>query len=309
MDLSIVIVSWNAKDYLRKCLSLIRRETTGFEAETIVIDNQSTDGSPDMVRTEFPWVKLIESGNNLGFAKGNNIGLKMATGRYLALINSDVEIEKNCFQILSAYLENHPGVGLAGPRVLNTDRSLQRSCRRQPTLWRSFLRAFAVDTVFPSLTYPAHDCERSVDVLSGCFWIARRSAVEQVGPLDEAFFMYAEDVDWCRRFSAAGWSVVYVPAAQVVHHGGASSANAPIRFYLEMYRASFQYFRKHQGPSAERILKAITLIHQGLRVVGGSPRCLAGNKTALFKVQRSLACMRWILRGCPPRADDVTGRS
>jgi GT2 family glycosyltransferase len=299
-DVSFIIVSWNARDFLRTCLASIPAGCgSGLSAEVIVVDNDSADGSPDMVAAEFPEVVLVRERTNHGFAKGNNLGLQRAGGRYLALVNSDVKLDPDCAARLAAFMDAHPDVGLAGPRILNADRTLQRSCRRFPTLWRVLARTFALDELFPRLAYPPHVAGQ-VDVLSGCFWFARKAAVEKVGGLDDSFFMYSEDVDWCRRFADAGWGVVYVPQAEAVHYGGASSKNAPVRFYVEMCRAQLQYQRKHGGRLAGLVFGVLTFIHQLIRVVRGALLFLlkpAAREVAAYKIRRSLTCLKWLLRG------------
>ena len=304
--ISFIIVSWNAKDFLRKCLDTIREHASGLETETIVVDNASADGSPEMVKSDFPWVRLIESG---GFAGGNNIGIEAASGQYLALVNSDVEILPDCLTGLVSFMASHPGVGVAGPRTLNTDGTLQRSCRHRPTLWRALLQAFTSDDSFPRITHPRHDTEKAVDTLSGCFWFARRAAVDEVGGLDQRFFMYSEDVDWCKRFRDAGWQCFYVPSSEATHHGGASSGAAPIRYYLEMHRAQLQYYRKHHGIAGERLLMPIMFVHQFIRWIRGMAcATLVSRERDVYrlKTQRSLACMAWLLKGRPATAQPET---
>lgn len=299
MDVSFIIVSWNGREYLRQCLSSISSNGgAGIAAEIIVIDNASTDGSPEMVAEFFPGVVLVRLQENLGFAKGNNIGIARARGRYLALVNSDVELRKGCMETLVQFMDTRPKVGLVGPRILNADGSLQSSCRRFPRLWRVACRTLALDDIFPRLTHPAHE-SGPVDVLSGCFWFARKAAIDEVGNLDERFFMYSEDVDWCRRFRDAGWGVQYVPQAEAVHYGGASSRNAPVRFYIEMYRAQLQYQRKHGGPLAALAFGALVFLHQAIRWAGQSLVAAvrpAARTDAAYKARRSLACMKWLLR-------------
>lgn len=297
-DLSVIIVSWNARDYLAACLRSLGENGLGDRMEVIVVDNASSDGSPALVREQFPAALLVETGANLGFARGNNVGIGRAKGRWLALVNSDVELLPGCLRRMVDYLEANPRVGMLGPRVLNTDRTIQRSCRNFPSLGRLALRALGADNLFPSITYPDCRATRPVDVLSGCFWMARREAVEQVGGLDEGFFMYSEDVDWCRRFAAAGWGVVFLAEAEAVHHGGASSRNMPVRFYVEMYRAQHRYFGKHHGRAAQAAFSAIVFAHQLARVARGAAGWLirpSRRAESSYRIRRSLACMAWLL--------------
>jgi GT2 family glycosyltransferase len=303
---SVIIVSWNTRAYLLQCLESLTAGARRYPQEIIVVDNASSDGSPEAVARQYPHVQLIQTGANLGFACANNIGIRHSTGRYLCLVNSDVKLFPDCITRLVDYCEQHPEVALAGPRVWGGDGQLQRSCRGFPTLWNMSCRALALDTMLPqcawftgySLSHWAHDTTRSVEILSGCFWLARRQAVEQVGELDEGFFMYGEDMDWCRRFRAAGWDLMFVPEAEAIHYGGASSASAPVRFYVEMQRADLRYWKKHHSLVAYWLYRGIACLHLVLRVAGYAGRlCFAGKARAVFrhKIQRSLAGLKYLL--------------
>jgi GT2 family glycosyltransferase len=308
LKISVIIVSWNAKKFLRGCLDSIRQTRGSLDVEVIVVDNASRDGSPEMVVAEFPEVKLIQTGENLGFAKANNIGIKQATGDCFALVNSDVLVHPECFQRLAGFLDAHPTVGLVGPKVLEGNGALQRTCRRFPTVWNTVCRALALDAVLSSwplfsgreMRHWSHDEQAEIEVLSGCFWLARRGAVEQVGGLDERFFFYAEDVDWCRRFWDAGWKVMFVPAATATHFGGASSSNAPLKYNIELLRANVTYWRKHSGAAGAFCFRAISLAHHALRWLPYAVKSFGGGKsaeTSRHKRQRSVVCMRWLLTG------------
>lgn len=300
MDLSIIIVSWNARDYLVKCLRSLEPALRGIKSEVIVVDNASADGSAEAVREIFPEAVLIENTENLGFARANNIGIKRSDGRYVCLVNSDISVLEGCVARMFSYMEAHPDIGLLGPGILNADRTIQRSCTRFPTLRGALLTALGADTVFSSLRYFSHTRIEDVDVLSGCFMMARRKALEEVGLLDERFFIYAEDKDWCRRFHDSGWRAVYFPHAQAVHYGGGSSANTPVRFYIEMHRANLQYWEKHRGRTARALYPAIILLHQSIRLARGCALYLvrpARKEDTMRKIKRSGACIKWMLSG------------
>lgn len=306
-QVSIVIVSWNAKSYLAECLLSLRSGAYGGAMETIVVDNGSKDGSIEMVRERFPEVRLICNDENLGFAKANNLGIFEAAGDYIALINSDVRILPNCITTLVDYCESHPTVGLVGPYIIGANGEQQLSCRAAPNLWNMLCRALALDVLFSGsgvfngyyLGHLDHAAEASVDILSGCFWLAPRRALADVGLLDESFFIYGEDMDWCKRYLDAGWEIVFVPQAASIHYGGASSANSPVRFFVEKQKADLQYWRKHHSFLAVRGYIAISVTHHFLRVIGYSLWSLvnksADRTTSLYKVQRSLACLRWFV--------------
>ena len=306
-QISVIVVSWNARSYLRDCLTSIRETGGSLVREIIVVDNASTDGSPDMVEAEFPGVKLIRAAENLGFARANNLGIKHAGGSFLALINSDVIVHPGCFEQLTRILESQRELGLVGPRITGGDGRLQLTCRRLPSFWNLTCRALALDRVLSR--WPlfsgfemrhwdyAHQAE--VEVLSGCFWLARKSAVEQVGGLDERFFFYAEDVDWCKRLHDKGWKIMFVPGATATHFGGGSSSNAPLRYSIEMQRANLAYWQKHHGSLGSCIYRLLSIIHHGLRLVtrivaemGRSPA-----RQENGKLKEHAVCVRWLLTG------------
>jgi GT2 family glycosyltransferase len=297
---SIIIVSWNAKAYLLKLLASLANET--YPREIIVVDNDSSDGSPEAVARDYPEVKLIRSPENLGFSKANNLGIKAATGDYLAFVNNDVEVFPGTIPTLVAFSEARPRVGVAGPALFGGTGGLTKSYWGFPTLRNRFARAFALDKFFPTKafsghsTYGAKDSFKPVDVLQGSFLLVKRAALETVGPWDEGFFIYGEDVDWCRRFWDGGWEVMFVASARSIHYGGSSSANAPIRFYIEKAKADLQYWLKHESPLRVRGYRLISLLHEFVRVFGFS--LFAPVKpSAKFKAKRAFAAFRWLLSG------------
>ena len=305
--ISVIIVSWNAKEYLRNCLASLYKNGSSLIGEVIVVDNASNDGSPDMVAHEFPDVTVIRSSHNLGFAGGNNLGIMQASHDYLALVNSDVIIHPGCFERLLAFLENHREVALAGPKILDREDRLQTTCRRFPTLLNTVGRALALDralTRCPLLSRempPLPDCiESDVEVLTGCFWVARHKAVDEVGNLDERFFFYAEDVDWCKRFRDTGWKVTYVPQACATHFGGGSSENAPLRYSIEMLRSNLAFWRKHNGRLGEVAYYLLSIFHYSLRLIlRGVSVMIRRDPTqdAMFKFAKSQVCLRWLITG------------
>lgn len=294
---SIIIVSWNAKEYLLKCISSLINHTFGIDSEIIVVDNASSDGSAEAVRLNYPDVILIRNKDNLGFAKANNIGIKIATGQYIALINSDIEFIDNTLLKMIEYMEINPEIGIMGPQILNPDLTVQPSCEKAPNLWISLCRAFALDNLFPTISRPPHDTIRFVNVIVGCFWVVRATAIERVGLLDEGFFIYAEDFDWCKRFNAAKWKVAYYPNTRAIHYGGASSSNEKMRFNLEMRRAMMRYYGKHLGLSAQFALFIILLVHETIRIAGQCALTLynkSDRETGLYKIRRSWSGILWL---------------
>lgn len=303
---SVVIVSWNARDYLAECLESLATDVYAGPMQTFVVDNASTDGSAEMVRKRFPNVTLVCNEENLGFAKANNIGIRLSKGKYVALVNSDVHVLRGCIEQLVQYVEAHPSVGMVGPRIIGGDGKQQNSHRGFPRLWNMFCRALALDRLLPNVPlfsgylrgYNLLESPTRVDILSGCFLVVRREAIEHVGLLDEAFFIYGEDMDWCKRFSQSEWSVVFVPAAESIHYGGASSANAPLRFFIEMQRADCQYWRKHHSPLSAALYEALSMLHHVVRIVGHRFASIAVAKesdTHLHRAQCSVACLKWMV--------------
>jgi GT2 family glycosyltransferase len=306
MAISVIIVSWNAKAFLLECIRSILTQPSPTSIEIIVVDNASSDGSPEAVREAFPAVKLIRNKHNYGFAKANNIGIRASKGDYLFLINSDVVVGDRCFGKMIQYMDQHRAVGMLGPRILGSNGRLQRSCMGYPSLWNAFTRALALDSLFPHsrlvggqlLTFWRHDDTRPVDVINGCFWMLRRSAMERVGLLDERFLIYGEDIDWCKRFNECGWKVVFLHDAEALHHGGASSANAPVKFYLEMQRANYQYWVKHHSRLASCTFLYISLLHNVVRIAGEMARypfLRHKRVVSTYKIARGLASMNWIV--------------
>jgi len=303
--LSVVVVTWNAKKYVRECLGSLVQQTGDFSIEYIVVDNASTDGTCDLVRSEFSQVKLICNKRNLGFAAANNIGIREAHGDYLCLINSDVVAPQDCLDRVFRYMQENPAIGLLGPQMLGPEGTVRRSTMRFPTVWNSFSRALAVGSAFRRsklwggvrMRDFAYDQAMDVDVLNGWFWVVRREALDQVGLLDERFFIYGEDIDWSRRFHLGGWRVVFYPGTSAIHYGGASSANAPIRFYIEMQRANIQYWEKHSNPPAKYVYLASCWLHHILRLLGYATLYgfwAARRDEAAYKVKRSVAAMFWL---------------
>jgi GT2 family glycosyltransferase len=301
---SVVVVVWNAQKYVMECLESLQEHCGTVCSEIIVVDNSSTDGTPDLVAERFPEFRLIRNEENVGFAKANNIGIAHSSGEYICLVNSDVKFTQDCISPILQYLERKPEVGMVGPTMLAANGEIRRSTMRFPTIWNNFTRAFSLDLlfrgsrIFGGLLMADFDHRRTipVEVLNGWFVIVRRSAIEKVGLLDPQFFMYGEDVDWCYRFRKAGQRIVFFAEAEAIHYGGASSANAPVRFYLEMYRATFQYWRKHRGWLAQKLYLANLAVYHCSRVLGFSLRYmfLAHQRpNTVLKLKRSVACLRW----------------
>jgi len=254
MDLSIVIVSYNGRDHLRRCLSSLLEHTRGLEYEVVVVDNASQDGSADMVAAEFPPVRLLRRSSNAGLSIALNQGIRASSGEMVALLNPDTGLDDNPFPAMARYLRDHPDVGILGPRLLDYDGSLQLSCRRFPTFSVAFFNRYSLLTrLFPrnrfSTRYLMADFDHSetaeVDWLSLACWMVPRRLFDEVGLLDEGYFLYSEDVDFCQRVHRAGLKVVYFPQESVVHHIGLSTGTLPNRSVIERHRSMWRYYRKY----------------------------------------------------------------
>lgn len=251
MDLSIIIINWNARDLLEKCLDSIFHGSQSIDFEVIVADNASSDGSADLLGQRFPQVRVIENDVNVGFARANNQAIHQSRGRYILLLNPDTDVKPGALEILLDFIENHPRAGAVGPRLLNIDGTLQFSCSPTPTLSRELLRLFHLPGVRPDGYYPMHRWDtitpRKVDVLIGACMLLRSETLALVGFLDEDYFMYSEEVDLCYRIKQAGWQLYWVPKAEVEHYGGQSTQQVPEQMFLNLYQAKLIYFRKHGG--------------------------------------------------------------
>ncbi len=259
MQLSVIIVNYNVRSFLENALLSIQKAMQNIEGEIFVVDNASDDGSVELVQTSFPDVKLILNQTNLGFAAANNIALAQSSGKYILLINPDTIVQEDTLTSLIEYLENNPQVGLAGCKILNPDGSLQLACRRSiPTPWSAFTKVTGLSALFPNtklfgkynLTYLNPNETYEVEAVSGSFMFLRREVYEQVGKLDESYFMYGEDLDWCYRIIKAGWKIVYYHKTQIIHYKGESTKQSNLDDIKMFYNAMHIFVRTHLNHSA-----------------------------------------------------------
>ena len=283
---SIIILSWNVRDLLRVCLASLPFIQSNIEV--IVVDAASADGSAEMVRAEFPGVKLITSPENLGYTRGNNLGLRAAVGRYLLILNPDTEIVGEAIAQMLAYMDAHPRIGVLGPQLLYSDGTVQSTRRRFPSLATGFFESTWFQPLAPRRLldhYYARDLPDDaigeVDWVVGAALLVRREAYEQVGGFDEGYFMYSEEIDWCRRMKAAGWQVVYFPSACIVHHEAKSSAQVPAATHIRFNSSKVRYFRKYHGPLAAGALRWFLLGNFAFQLVLEWAKGLVGHKREL----------------------------
>lgn len=273
MQLSIIIVSYNTRELLKKCIQSIYMTYQKDDLEVMVVDNGSSDGSPAMVREKFGDVILFESGENLGFAKANNIAIRQSRGRYVLLLNPDTVVLGNCLQKSIAYMEEQIDIGAMGCKVTMPDGKLDLACRRSfPTPEVSFYRMTGLSKLCPNnrrfaqynLTFLDENETYEVDSIVGAFMLIRREVIDQVGLLDEDYFMYGEDIDWCYRIKQAGWKVVYYPEAEIIHYKGASGGKRNPKVIYQFYRAMYLFYEKHYR--SEYSIVTTTLIYSGITI-------------------------------------------
>lgn len=258
MDLSIIIVNYNVKEFLQNLLHSIKKATQSLQTEIIIIDNASDDGSVEFLREKFPEVKVIANNKNLGFGKANNLGLKIASGKYLLMLNPDTIVAEDTFTKMISFFENNPSVGLAGCKILNPDGTLQLACRRSfPGPWTSFCKVTGLSNLFPNsrlfakynLTYLDENQTYEVDAISGSFMMMRKEVYEKIGGFDEQFFMYGEDLDLAYRVQKEGYKVYYFHETQIIHYKGESTKRSSLDETKVFHNAMHLFVKKHLSSS------------------------------------------------------------
>jgi len=274
MDISIIIVNYNVKEFIQQAIISIKKACEKLEHEIFIVDNASTDGSQNLIRDKFPDVHLIANTENAGFAVANNQALKRASGEYILLINPDTIVQEDTFSVIIDFLKQHPECGMVGCKILNPDGSLQLACRRSfPTPWIAFTKISGLSNIFPrsklfgkyNLTYLNQDETYEVEAISGSFMFFRKQVVQDIGYLDESFFMYGEDLDWCYRIREANWKIYYLPETKIIHFKGESSKKADIDLILQFYRAMKLFVEKHYQHRYLHVPQWLLLMGIGLR--------------------------------------------
>lgn len=278
MKLSIVIICWNDWKVIENCLRSIFDSTHDLRFEVIVSDNDSTDGSVEQIRAQFPAVRVLKNGANLGFAKGNNVGICEAGGEYVLILNPDTIVHDGSLDRWIKFADLHMEAGAFGCKVLNPDGTYQGSARPFPTVWRSLIAALGLRTLgrlgraFQSDTYQGWkgDSERKIDWQSGCCVLLRGDLLKKLDGFDERFFYHYEEVDLCHRVWGAGYSILFTPEVTVTHLGGQSVGRFPVRFALETNRNCYRYFYKHFGTQGATRCRRVMLMHLRIRQFGYS---------------------------------------
>lgn len=308
LKLSIVIVSWRSKDYLKKCLYSIYYNLKNITFEIIVVDNGSKDGTADMIKINFPAVAFFYNNDNYGFSKANNQGIKHSRGKYVLILNPDTLIMNAAIQKLMMFLDKHVDIGAIGPKILNPDNSVQLTCARNfPTPLTEF---FSTMIIFKKLSnyrifgeyllaYWDHNNSRQVNALSGACMMIRRRTFDKIGLFDERYFMYAEDLDICYRIKKKGWKIWYLPEAQIIHYGGQSSSQAVEETYFRYYESMEFFYRKYYGCFSVIFYKAVLFFYSCctnvcfriISMIGGKKR------RGIWRNQiiRTFATIKWIL--------------
>jgi hypothetical protein len=277
MGLSIIIVNRNTKEYLLRCLRAVLENEKRTEWNIIVVDNGSRDGSAAEVGNTFPSIDLIENERNLGFAKAVNQGLQKASGRYVLLLNPDTQVKKRAIGELILFMDAHPDAGIAGARLLNSDGSRQNSIANFPSLATELLNKSLLRWLFPE-KFPGKERNYSepieVDSVIGACMMVRRDAIEKVGLLDEDYFLYLEETDWCFRIRKAGWKVYHVPQAEVSHFQGKSAEQDKKRAKVEYYRSRYHFFYKNRGRGLWLTLVIALMVRLGIEWISTAMACL-----------------------------------
>ena len=305
MILSVIIVSWNTKEFLLRCLGSVRQTVKGMEAEVFVVDNGSTDGSGAAVRERFPEVGLIENPMNVGFAKANNQALSRTRAKYSLLLNPDTQVKEEAIERLISFMEAHSEAGVAGGQLLNSDGSKQNAIANFPSLATELLNKNFLRWIFPN-RFPGKERNDpdpiEVDSVIGAGMLVRREAMEQVGLLDEDYFLFLEETDWCYRMKKAGWKIYFVPQAEIYHFQGRSAVREKKRARVEYYRSRSIFFKKNRGCLQWSILFTGLILRLWVELISMLVACLL--TLGLIKKWRGKLSiyaylMWWHLRGCP----------
>jgi hypothetical protein len=274
MDVSIIIVAWNVRKLLYDCLKSVYNQTEGIDFEVIYVDNASKDGSVDMVKREFPKVKIIENERNEGFIRANNQAIKIATGRYVLLLNSDTVVLDNAIAKTVKFADEHPQAAVVGCKVLNPDRTLQRDCFMYPSLLNMFLSATYLYKIFPKnrffgrerMTWWDFNSVREIETVCGSCSLVRKKAIDQVGLMDETYFVYGDDPDWCYRFKKNGWKIMFTPDGQIIHYGGQTTRQMARKFRLQLHGSELIFMKLHRGKLTFLFARFLTASFLLLRV-------------------------------------------
>jgi GT2 family glycosyltransferase len=283
MDLSVIVVTYNSRAHVQACLESLDRARGTLAMEALVVDNASADGTIDEVRVRAPWARVIGTGANLGYARAVNRGIRETTGEFLLVLNPDCRVGATAVAAMHGWMRAHPRCAIAGPRILNPDGSVEYSARSFPGPFTFLFNRYSLATrLWPGNPWSRryllsdwdHASPRSVDWVSGACMMARRAAVEQAGGMDEAYFMFNEDVDWCHAMKDAGWSVDFVADADVTHDIGASKGRVAEKVIVERHRGMIHYFRKYHPahPAVDALASTVIMLRARLMLAANARR-------------------------------------
>ena len=302
--LSVIIVNWNTKDLLCQCIDSLTQTLKKIDTEVFVVDNGSTDGSVAAVREKVSGVRLIENLVNLGFAKANNQAISLSSREYLLLLNPDTQVKDEAIERMLFFMDAHPEAGVVGAQLLNVDGSKQNSIANFPSLATELLNKSLLRWLFPD-KFPGKETDYpgpvEVDSVIGACMMARRKALEQVGLLDEEYFLFLEETDWCYRMKKAGWKIYHIPQAEVLHFQGKSAEAEKGKARIEYYRSRYHYFRKNRGSFQSSVLFIGLIIKLSVELVFATIACvftLFMVKKWRTKLSTYLYLMWWHLRLC-----------
>jgi GT2 family glycosyltransferase len=314
-DITVSIVSFNTRDYLRDCLSSLFaiRDSGEVTLEVIVADNGSTDGSKEMVHEDFPDVVLVDPGGNVGYGRGNNAAIAAASGRYYLVLNSDTAVPPGALAALRDYLDNHPKVGMAGPQLLWPDGGNQPSCSTDPPLSVVFWEQTFLHKLIPgnkaTSTYQMTGLDatkpQEVDQICGASFFVRKEAWEAIGGFDPEYFMYFEDIDFCIRLRRAGWPIVFLPQARITHHLGASSQKdwrVRARMIASHNQSRYYFYSKNEGKASGAWLKFMVVAGAAMRLFVWSLVSLTGRKSAADSMRMFYTVLKLSFRMRPDTA-------
>ena len=308
MDLSVIIVNWNTRELVLESLRSLHGTTGGLSIEVFVVDNGSSDGSVESIRTAFPRVVLVQNTKNIGFARANNQVLGRARGRYILLLNTDGILQGDAVAVLLEFMEKTPEAGIAGPQLVNPDGTKQNSFDNFPTLLSEGLNKSLLRMLFPErfpskrLSFPS---PIEVESVIGACLMVRRDAVDEVGPMDEDYFFFMEETDWCYRMRERGWRVYLVPQARVVHLQGGTAGRVKAQARVEYYRSRYLFFKKNRGSLQAGVLTGILLLKLSIGLLAHGLVCLFTfflNRKARQKLAITWTLFVWHVRFCPEGA-------
>jgi len=274
IDVSVIVVAWNVKDLIHNCLKSVYEETKDIRFEVIYVDNDSGDGSVEMVKKEFPEVAIIVNDENKGFIKANNQGIEISQGRYVLLLNSDTIVLNNAIAKAVKFADTHPEVAVIGCKVLNPDRTLQRTCFMYPSALNMLLSATYLYKIFPrnrflgreNMTWWDFSDVREVETICGCFSLVRKEAIKQIGLMDETYYVYGDDPDWCYRFRKNGWKILFTPEPEIIHYGGQTTKQMTIRFKLQLFGSKLIFVKLHRSKLEFLVACFLTAMFSLLRI-------------------------------------------